>query len=107
MSRALATLWISLATALALAAPLAHAHLDATTTSEAGLCGEHAPLESNAGAEPCQLCVAGGHAAALANAALALPAPAPVATPPSAAPDRSPGAPSRRPGRPRAPPPTA
>jgi hypothetical protein len=69
---------IALAVALAIAAPLAHAHLDARDAASQALCGDHAPAGDGApGSGACALCLATGHApAALAFCASAPPAPA-------------------------------
>jgi hypothetical protein len=57
---------LALAVALALSAPLVHAHLEAAGAASQGLCGEHhsesAPLP---GPDACSLCLAGAHAPAL------------------------------------------
>ena len=57
---------LSLAAALALAAPLVHAHLAAADTTR-DLCGEHHPDSGNADpvGDACSLCLAGAHAPAI------------------------------------------
>lgn len=57
---------LALAAALALSAPLVHAHLEAAGAAAQGLCGEHHPDSAPApGSDACSLCLAGAHAPAL------------------------------------------
>ena len=96
---------LSLAAALALAAPLVHAHLAAADATR-DLCGDHHP---ESGVDPsgdgCSLCLAGAHAPALRE-----PGPAGSAPPDAAArfvlAERrdARGVARHRPGTPRAPP---
>jgi hypothetical protein len=95
---------LSLAAALALAAPLVHAHLGGAGTR--GLCGEPHPENSTAPTgDACSLCLAGAHAPAMSEPY----APLLVLTAmpnrlAHARPDSDRGVPRRRPGTPRAPP---
>jgi hypothetical protein len=95
---------LSLAAALALAAPLVHAHLGGAGTR--GLCGESHPENSTAPTgDACSLCLAGAHAPAMSEQGapllvlLSLPA---LHEP--ARPEIDRGVARSRPGTPRAPP---
>lgn len=57
---------LALAAALALSAPLVHAHLEALDAAAQGLCGDHHPFGApSPAAEACSLCLAGAHAPAV------------------------------------------
>jgi hypothetical protein len=103
---ALLSACISLTAALAFTAPLAHAHLEAADAAAQGLCGEHLPAGAPLpGADPCSLCLAGGHAtAAIEHGTPLLEGPALPASPAKALPQVDRSVPRSRPGTPRAPP---
>jgi hypothetical protein len=105
-ARALLCAGLSLAAALALAAPLVHAHLAAADAAR-GLCGEHHPESgsSEPSSDACSLCLAGAHAPAMrvpGAPSLALPS-APVDFAPDVREDAH-GIARCLPGTPRAPP---
>ena len=95
---------LALAAALALSAPLVHAHLAGNTAQ--GLCGEHHPDSSPAPtSDACSLCLAGAHAPAMREPGAPLwDVPASPAAPAATAPEADLGVPRSRPGTPRAPP---
>lgn len=104
-ARTLLCAGLSLAAALALAAPLVHAHLAAADARD--LCGEHHPERGSAdpGGDACSLCLAGAHARALREpGAPQLAAPRASSDFAPAACEHASGLPRHRPGTPRAPP---
>jgi hypothetical protein len=103
---ALLSATLSLAAALAFAAPLAHVHLEASGAMARGLCGEHVPGGDEAPqAEACSICLAGGHAIGAADRAFTcIEAPAVSNRTQAPASPAAPAALHRRPGAPRAPP---
>jgi len=97
---------LALAAALALSAPLVHAHLGAPDAAAQGLCGDHHPGgAAPSPAEACSLCLAGAHAPALREPGAPLFArPAARADTPTASPEVDLSIARRSPGAPRAPP---
>jgi len=97
---------LALAAALALSAPLVHAHLEAAGAAAQGLCGEHHPDSApTPGSDACSLCLAGAHAPALREPGAPLwQLPAAPASEPASAPQVDLSIARGQPGTPRAPP---
>jgi hypothetical protein len=103
---ALLSATLSLAAALAFAAPLAHVHLEAADALARDLCGEHLPAGAQApGGDVCSICLAGGHAiGAIDRTAPEIGAPVLATSVEPARPPVDLSAPQGLPGAPRAPP---
>jgi hypothetical protein len=98
---------IALTAALAFAAPLFHAHLDAAHAVAQGLCGEHPPASGDGAGDghPCTLCLAHAHAsAALVRVVPICEPPARTARAAAEAPQAEHSVDPGHPGAPRAPP---